>query len=264
MRTLPLAITLLLVPAAAAAQAPPQATAQSSISFEMLHPSLDGDDGVSVLSGAYFVAGRIALRPDLALIAELPVGYFRQSSAISGIGSESSSTIGNPLIGLALNRGTVELGFAARAPLAADDELAWLYAALTDPYRMEAFTPDIASLQATARMQRPAGAATMWGIDLGSVLFVPTDGGEVELALDYGGAIGYPGQLVRATLRLNGRAFVTGGGDLGAMTEHQAGLFADFGSGRLRPGIQLRVPLDEGTRDALKATFGVSLQYLLP
>jgi hypothetical protein len=110
-----------------------------------------------------------------------------------------------------------------------------------------------------------ASDVTRLGFDLGSVLFIPTEGGDIELALDYGGSATYLAEMFRLGAGVNGRAIVTSGADdLGAMTEHQLAVFTDFGSGRLRPGLSLRLPLDENTREFVNMTFGLTLQYLLP
>ena len=265
MRILPLAFTLLLVPAAAAGQSLVEAPPRSSLSLEMLHPSLDDDDDVSFVSGAYFLGGRLELRPGLALVAELPFGYLRADADITD--AESSSTVGNPLIGIAFLRGQSEFVIGGRVPLAADDEFASLYAMMADQYRLEAFLPDAASLQASARLRHMASDVVRLGFDIGSVLLIPTGDaeGDAEVMLDYGGSAAYVAEVVRAGVGLNGRGMVTAdGGDLGERTEHQATLFADFGSGRIRPGVSLRVPLDDDTRGELSMTLGFSLQYLLP
>lgn len=265
MRTLPLAMALLLIPAAAAPQSLVQVPQGSSLSLELLHASFEDDDEVAFYSGAYFLGGRFELNPRLAVVAELPFAHLAYDGDDPILENESSTTLGNPLIGLAVQTGRAQLVFGGRLPLASDDELASLYGMMTDQYRLEAFVPDVATVQVSARLGNTVSDVTRVTFDLGGVLLVPTDEGEVEFAADYGVAATYVAERVRLGGGVNGRAALTSGADdIGAMTEHQLAVFGDFGGGRVRPGLSLRLPLDENTREFVNMTFGITLQYLLP
>lgn len=265
MRTLPLAMALLLIPAAAAPQSLVQAPRGSSVALELLHTSFEDDEEVAFYSGAYFLGGRFELNPRLAVVAELPFAHIAPGADDPILANESSTALGNPLIGLAVLTDRADLVFAGRVPLAPDDEEASFYGLMTDQYRLEAFVPDLATVQVSARLRNTVSDVTRVTFDLGGVLLVPTDEGEVEFAADYGVVATYVAERVRLGGGANGRALLTSGADdIGAMTEHQIAVFADFGSGRVRPGLSLRLPLDDNTRDFVDMTLGLSLQFLLP
>lgn len=265
MRTLPLAMALLLIPASAAAQSLVQIPRGSSISLEVLHTSFEDDEEVAFYSGAYFLGGRFELNPRLALVAELPFAHFAYNGDDPLLEDESSTALGNPLVGLAVLTDRADLVFGGRLPLAPDGEEASLYGVMTDQYRLEAFVPDLATVQVSARLRNTVSDVTRVTLDLGGVLLVPTDEGEVDFVADYGVVATYVAERVRLGGGVNGRALLTSGADdIGAMTEHQVAVFADFGSGRVRPGLSLRLPLDDNTRDFVDMTLGLTLQLLLP
>jgi len=69
--------------------------------------------------------------------------------------------------------------------------------------------------------------------------------------------------MVRFHGGLNGLTMVTAEGNSSENSYHQFGITANFGSGTIRPGISLRVPLDEDFKEVLDSTFGLEVAFHL-
>ncbi|MNC95677.1 hypothetical protein D3C83_128530 [compost metagenome] len=56
---------------------------------------------------------------------------------------------------------------------------------------------------------------------------------------------------------------LTDAGSWGSRSFHQAGLFSDFGNGRIRPGLQLSIPVGANNRGYTHWVLGVNAQVAL-
>lgn len=113
----------------------------NQITVETIVPDAEG---AAFFSGATFITGTASLSENIELMAELPIAQFQPS----GNGA-STSTIGNPYVGLGLSSTAtpVLLEVGARIPAASSNRAAGIGAA-TDIGRTSAFVPDEFSLSA--------------------------------------------------------------------------------------------------------------------
>ena len=236
-----------------------------SIALEAARPQLTFDDeSVGAASAALFLSGHAALGSRANLIVELPFAHAK----VDGLLSESSSTVGNPYVGLQLVRDRVRFDVGGRLPLVDEGEFATLIGVAAELERMEAFLPDVASLSASIRMETGSEKGMHVAVFAGPSLLMFTgddilnDGN--ELLLTYGIEPAYRGASVRAGARLLGRYVATGDdGTFADRSIHQLGLFADFGAGRVRPGVHLRFPIDEDMREDVPWILGLNVQFVL-
>ena len=247
-----------------------QRDADHTVSLEFLRPSLEGADS-DLLSGAFFLTGRAALSPRIAIVGELP--YVSHSSTQTGtdfLGNEittsvSSSTIGNPYVGMEarLGNGPAFLELGARPPLASDDEFeAFVTGFTSDVTRTMTFLPDVASIQMAINLREITPSKLAYRVRLCPTVAIPTEGSDdVELFTMYSIQIGYQGSAVRVGGGMSGEALVTEDfGNLGSRTRNQLELHADFLRGSIRPGLDLHIPL--GTEaDLVPAVVGVSVSW---
>lgn len=235
-----------------------------SVALEAARPQLTfGDERVGATSGAFFLSGHAAVGARANLIVELPFAH----AQVDGFLSESSSTLGNPYVGLQVIRDRVRFDFGGRLPVADDDEFASFIGVAAELERMEAFLPDVASLSGALRIETGPANGMNFAVFVGPSLLVFT-GDDVlnddnEVMLTYGIEPAYRGTSVRAGARLLGRYAATGEGAFADRSMHQLGLFADFGAGRIRPGVHLRLPLDEDLREDLPWILGLNIQFVL-
>lgn len=241
-----------------------------TVSLEMLHPSLEGFDS-DLLSGAFFLAGRVAVSPRIAVVGELPyaklkgVGYGTDIYGNEIFEDFSSSTIGNPYLGIetTIASGPVFIEFGGRPPLASEVDIeAELTGAFADVTRWDAFLPNVASIQAAFNVREVTPSRVEYRLRLSPLLEIPTEGfGEDELYALYSFLIGYHGATVRVGAGMSGRALLTEDyGNLGQRSVNQLELHSDFLSGSIRPALDLRLPL--GTlSNSVPLVLGGSLSF---
>ncbi|MEO6462490.1 MAG: hypothetical protein ABIP29_05390 [Candidatus Eisenbacteria bacterium] len=255
-----------LAPAACAQSIWLDRVSPRTIHLEGAKPFLEGDrDGF--FTTTWFLSTRLPLGERLAFVGELPFATAKTAFDLPtfGLFEASSSAIGNPYLGIetrpASGRGSrFELG--VRLPAASDNEFATATGAATDVDRWEAFFPDIIVLRSTFHWRDDVVGKPGIDVRLGPALWLADGlGGNAEIFAHYGLQFLYHGTEARAGAGIGGRWLLTGGGDLGASSVHQVEAAADFLPGRVRPGVTLRIPLEDNGIDlALGLTLNVVLQ----
>ncbi|RMI26772.1 MAG: hypothetical protein D6681_00865 [Calditrichaeota bacterium] len=242
---------------------------ESAISVEIIRPEWSGEDNANLITSAIFFTAHAPLGETLFFVGELPVAHAGFSSDFGeGI---SSTNVGNPYVGLEY-RPTDNLTFwemGIRLPLASEESEATFVGFFSDPTeREEAFTPDFLTISGMANVVSKDTLGAMFRVRLGPSLAINTDKGEfedaTELFLIYSAMAGYRGEAVRAGIAFIGRWWTTGEGeDFGENSLHQLGLFANVGSGSVRPGLSVRIPLDKDFRDTLDFMLGLNVDFHL-
>lgn len=256
-----------LVPGTLAAQEHHEghaAAPRAGLTFEFQQTNFDDVEDVSFLSGAYHLYGWHRLGEG-KLFARLPFAYLKADSEL--LGDESSSSIGNPQIGYALERGNVSIVGSVFIPAASDEEAAPIYAAFADITRLEAFIPDLTALRLGVEAELPISPSTHVLLEAVPALWLY--GGDTEqdndFVLHHALGLGYAAPMVRASGRIEGSTLLTSEDeDEGDNTELQFGLNADFLAGNIRPGVSLRLPVTSELRGELGPSVGVSLTFILP
>lgn len=235
-----------------------------AIHLEALHTSFEDVD-TDLATGAAFLGARFSLTPSATLVFELP--YARVDATIEGFGSfdVNSSTVGNPYGGLEVRMG--ESGFfaelGARAPVTSDEEGdAAITGTYADRSRFHAFIPDYLSLQGIFNLRQVTPSGVLTRLRFGPVLMLPTgDSGfnDTELFAVFAWQIGYEGASVRVGSAISGTSLLTEDWPpLGTRTLTQFELHADFGSGTIRPGVDLKLPIGPAATD-VSLVYGISL-----
>src|SRR6185436_17870611 len=139
-----------------------------TVMLEVLQPSLEGFDS-ELFSDAFFLSGRVALSPRLAVVGELPFARHKSTYLVFFPENLSSNTIGNPYAGVELKLGSglafLELG--VRPPLVADDELlASFTGKASDVARWEAFSTDRFAILAAFRVREVTPSKIAFGFRL--------------------------------------------------------------------------------------------------
>lgn len=263
--------TLCFVAALPLALAPPISAAAQSIwlephddralQLEILKPELDGGD-LTFASSVFFVSLRLSAGDVTTLVAELPIAYAEEE----GFG-ESDATVGSPYLGaefeLSESQAFVELG--VRLPLTKAGLAATVGAFSDIVDRFEAFLDDIVSIHAGLNFRQAYDSGLSVRLRGAPALLVPTEGGDAELFVLYSAQAWYTVDKTSLGGGVSGRILTTESDvDLGERTLHQLALAASVELGRYRPGVQLRLPLDEDLRGFVDLVVGLSLAFRLP
>lgn len=238
-----------------------------SVLVEIEFPTFDGADS-NFPTWTWFAATRLPVGRTTSFVGELPYAH---GSFGTGLSKVSESTVGNPYLGLewASHPTGPRLEFGVRVPLASEDKLIpFVVGYFTDVEREEAFVPDQVPVRLGIHYRHApeASSRVAWDVRLVPSVWIKTKDGflaESEFFLGYGGTVRYEGDEVRVGGGLTGRWNVTGeAGDFGGNSVHQLDLAADFLGGAVRPGVQLKLPLDHDLTSVLDTVFGVSVTIL--
>lgn len=260
----------LLVVAAMALAAP--AFAQSiwldrehrpSLLAEVLFPNFEGG-GTEFPTWAWFVAGKLPVASAGAVVLELP--YSR--GELSEFSNTSESSIGNPYIGYEYrphpNGLLVEAGL--RVPLASEDKFLPFFVGLySDAARQEAFIPNLLPLRLGLHYHhRDSNTQVAWDLRVVPTAWIQTENdANTDFIIGYGGTLRYEGEVARVGGGLTGRWIATAeGADFGEASVHQLDLAADFLRGSVRPGVQLKLPLDDDFSQGFDKSWGFTLTVL--
>ncbi len=263
------ALVLIGGAASLAAQNPWRASGSSgSVTLELLRPSLKTSYvDQSLASGALFLSGRVPISSTTFFVAELPAAYGSFTS--TGFGSTvtaSSAMVGNPYVGIEGGRdGARFFGeFGVRVPIASENQPeAILVGTLADLERMDVFLPKVVSVSALANLRSTTPEGFLLRVRVGPVAWIPTEGsGTVELLGAYALQVGYEARSLSLIAGLGGRAIITEDVDNRFMDHFVVA--ASYRIGVLRPGLSLRLPIDNYYRDAVGSVLGLSLGIELP
>lgn len=260
------AAVLLLVLAVAAS--PSIAGAQSfwmprsttrAVWIEALHPLFDVADE-QITTGTVFVGYRGPLDSRTTIVAELCAARFGAS------GAADAFVVGNPYVGLEypLPETPLFFEFGVRPSIVDTDEpLANATGLLSDVNRWEGFF-DATSFQLGINARRTTASGLMWRARVAPVAMVFSGFGQEEWDgyLLYAVQAGLERPSFRAGVALCSRTLVFEEGSFGERTMTQADLHLDFGSGTLRPGIDVKLPLDEFD-EVVPAVVGIRLGLAL-
>lgn len=274
---LPLALLFLLVaPATAIAEsiwfAPP--SRGDELRLETVLPNFKNSEH-STFSMAYFLSGTFEPRHNLHISADIPFAHVAEPD-----GSESSTALGNPYLGVRVERSDStfagELG--VRLPFASHHEWATGFGYLIDAVdRPEAFYADVASiiLGANYQYRSPEGFGVRTRVS--PILQIDTEGNVLpddnyELWIAYSAQGFYQSGPVGFGVGLTGRHWATVGdrrlseyrSDFGQRSLHEIDLFMNLDYGRLRPSLRIRVPLDEDLTRLFGTSAVLSLGVGLP
>ncbi len=206
-----------------------------------------------------FISTQIRVAPKTSLVVELPVQNPFGSGAVARL-------IGNAYVGIRTHStgpGFFEMGL--RAPLASD-RIGSIIGVISNPIdRRFALAGSNWSLSGSYNnfVRRDNGLVTRIRAGVQATTAPSGSGRDGELLGKYSAQLGFD----RAGVFVLGG--ISGGGIINESSEsfsdrtlHQIGIQASYGKGRVRPGIQLRVPLDRATQ-SVDYVFGINVSVAL-
>jgi len=240
-------------------------TSDRAIFVEFLKPEFEGADDTDFLTSDIFLSGRFPITSVVAAEAEVP---FSRYGIDNGAVERSQSAVGNPYLGARIQSSALTTRVGVRFPVASsDDGTALTSGRLADYDRFEAFLPDVFSVNASFAGPTQLSESFVLNIGGGPLLLLFTEdtgGDESEIYAQYFLMPQYNGQYVTVKAGVTGRALMTESDlDFGERSTHQLGMAAALNHGTVRPGLHLRVPLDEGLSEDVDYILGVNATVIL-
>jgi len=234
-----------------------------SVLGEVLFPTFEGGD-TEFPTWAWFIAGKLPVGSGTSLVLELPYAH----GDVGGGEGSSAGSIGNPYVGFDYQPKPSGLVLEAglRLPLESDEEfLPFIVGTASDVARWEAFWPNLVPVRIGIHYHHGPSRTTTpiaWDLRVVPTAWIPTEEGDTEFFFGYGGTIRYEGAEARIGAGLDGRWLATSdNADFGEASYHQLDLAADFLRGSVRPGLQVKVPLDDALL-SVDVVWGLTLTVL--
>lgn len=235
----------------------------NAVFLEGLHPSVEHTNP-DFPTGALYLGARVRLGSEVSVVAEVPYArfggtYYEDYGYYYGYGGylydEESATFGNPYLGLEIQKeGSIFfLEMGARAPLADRAEPVAINAGtVSDLGRFDAFTPDAVPIHIIANIREVTPSGLAFRFRLGPMMVTPTQDRRYFDNLFYAlfaWQVGYEGKEIRVGTAISGTSLLNeDNGNLGQRTTTSFEAHADFGSWKIRPGADLKIPIGSPAR----------------
>lgn len=239
------------------------------LAVEFLKPNFEGESRSTFMTSPFIITGRFSLRENLSLVVDLPFSHYGIED-----GNESQTGFGNLYLGVEAwylgvetwqENSHIFYEFGIRLPTASEEKHGAAFIGMVSDYdRFEAFFPDRFSISFKPNYMRKDPASNfIYRMRAGPVLM--TGGGDdLDVFIDYGFFLGWEGERAGLTGGLTGRLNASSEDQsISERTVHHAGFQANLIFDRARPGIYLRVPLDEGFQDILDLVVGFQVSFTL-
>ena len=246
----------LLCPDSAAAQSVwLDVRGDATAGFEALRPILASTQGVSLTSGVLVLSARRLLRDGVVVEAEVPFARFAGDGA-----APADHEFGNPYLGVeVLLRGTpLFLEVGARPPIVSSGNAA-VIGLLSDLDRWEAFVDDLVPVGALANYEFRNASGSYARLRAGPVAWIGVGDRDTEVIGRFGVYAGIDRGTFDVGVGLSGFGVLTEGGSLGERTRWQATISGATAAGPVRPGVDVRFPVDRDLQNLLDAVIGVRL-----
>jgi hypothetical protein len=230
-----------------------EGTRDAALSLSVMKPNFE-DGGFSFATAAMNLGGRIHLSESTLLVADIPFARGGIDEAEEFGGAASSSTIGNPYVGIELRRPSGwSWAVGGRIPLQhefGEDDYATLIGIIGDIDRSDAYLSKVMALSGSARydVRTPDGFTARF--QLGPIVDVPfgdeADMEDPEVMAAYTAMLGYASSALELSAGWVGRALMTESDleDGERSIDHLVAELA-IGSARVQPVIGVRRPLDD-------------------
>lgn len=234
-----------------------------NLRLELAKPSVEGDLTFGSFVG--FLGGRAPVADGIVLVAEIPFANAKYDFE----GADGQFAIGNVLLAgefaFGGSPGYVELGVRLpTAPESSEKGLPLELGLLADIERWEAFLPQTVPAHLLLGYRNHAATGVLVRLRGGPIVWIPTGEADTELFGVVDADVGYADQRFGVAGGISSRILVTESGpNFGERTAFEFGIESWVTLGRVRPGLQLRLPIDEDLSDQVNSVFGLSVEVEL-
>lgn len=240
---------------------------RSNVSLSLLIPDFDRETGMEISGFVIIARSELNFKEKSYYIFEIPVGHATRPTGF--MSNETKMAFGNPYAGLKVGKDkspfTVEVGM--RIPLVSNKrnlaaELGWI----TDIEHLDAFIPDYFTFKTMFNLRLEATGNLTGEISLGPKVLVYTGDSdcpnETETIIDYGLRGHYQSEKFDVGVGLTGLICLTEDEFMGEdRTINFLKFESGYNTGNTRPGIEIRLPVDETFDEVLDMILGLNFKY---
>jgi hypothetical protein len=236
---------------------------RASLRLEMAKPSVEEE--LTFASFVGFLSGRVPVADGIVLVSEIPFANAKYDVE----GADGQFAIGNVLLAGEFAFGGspayVDLGVRLpTAPESSDKRLPLQLGLLADVERWEAFVREAVPVHLLFGYRNHAATGLLVRVRGGPIVWFPTGEADTELFGVLDADVGYANQRFGVVGGLSSRILTTESDlDFGERTVFEFGIESWFTLGRVRPGLLLRLPVDEDLGDMVNSVIGVSVEVEL-
>lgn len=236
---------------------------ESLVTFELTKVEFDGGSDISAVTSASFIGFRVPLSTGATFVADLPVAVFDAD------GVDAEIAVGNPFVGVEVPLGTEQVSFrlGGRLPVAPENNTATIVGLYDRVERLGSWLTRSVPVQGIFSYQnwnRVTGLVIRFAA--GPELWIPTeDGVDSDVVALYNAQFGYATEQFTLMGGFGGLLVLSEeDANLGERSLHQATVSISLLTGNVRPGIHLRLPLDEDMTDTVDYGIGLNVAVVLP
>ena len=252
-------------------------SADKAITLEILKPNFPDSESITFSTSAWFLSGRFAVGNTISVVGQIPFalyGYDYSSERYSY--SNNQDAFGNIYAGIEIHARNSpvfgEIGvYLPTAPSDNDESSTAMYVGLlTDIVdRAEAFLSEVTPVCGIINYYQKNTGGLLLHFRGGPSVWIDSGNNydETEIWLLYSAQAGYAAPQFELLAGLSGRWWVTSGDvadNFGEASFHQLGFSGNVALGNFRPGVTLRVPIDEDYSDMMDFVFGLTFGFNLP
>ncbi len=233
---------------------------KSAVGFEVMIPSIDEIFGSEFPTSVFELYGIIELNANISAKLSLPVSHYSTSNSFAGDISETA--IGNPYLGVVIREASenldVELGI--RLPFAPDDNTGLVTGLLVENYDFGVYLPETLSFSTSLKYHNENESGLIVKGGGGPDIVKPSNGGDVELLLNYYGQALYGMNKLGVGVGFTGLLIVSEADlSFGDRTVHNFGITGSYNVNSSVIGAFISVPLDDDLNDTLNFVMGLNL-----
>ena len=244
---------------------------KTKLGFRFLRPDFKGDDGLSLLSGAYDFFLSIPLSSKLNIVGSIPFAALGNDILDDTEGSSGNKSFGNIYIGLQqrLNSSPVNYfsaSLGAFLPTMPENKIGpALIGLFSDFYQFFKFYPNTLTIYGNLAYHHAKEKDVILGGEIGPNIMIPTKkDGDTELYLHYALTAGYRLDYVDFKVELLGLGIITE--DMAEDEDrfvHDLAFGVHWNRGKVRPGVFYKIPLNKSVRDIISGVLGLKLEVVL-
>ena len=236
---------------------------EPSIGVTWQRPDIDGDSGLSIMSGVYDFSVNLPINARWSVYGSLPWVRIADDD-------ESEDYVGNVLAGLKYlkrtGRKTHVFSAGAYFPTAEEDLGFAIFGMVTNGEDLFKYAPNNLTITGNYSYFHAAESGARLGLEIGPDIVIPTgdNEGNTELMAHYGVTAGFQSERLLAAVEVMGVVQLSSeDAEFNDRFLHSVNIGACYLSRHIRPGVFYKIYLKDEWRDLVDGVLGVKIELVM-